>query len=131
MENEKFELWCLVELFGHNKIAGLVTDQTIGGSTFIRVDVPEIGGEQAFTRLFHPNAIYALNPMKEKTCIAYAERLRTKPIDVWDMQEMVAKAVEKKMNELPESEYSEDYCTSCHAQFPMECVCKSELDEND
>jgi hypothetical protein len=35
MDNEKFDHWCIVELFGHQKIAGMLTDdlpQLAGGS---------------------------------------------------------------------------------------------------
>jgi hypothetical protein len=28
--NEKFDLWCIVELFGHNRIAGRCTDNSVG-----------------------------------------------------------------------------------------------------
>ena len=35
-----FEQTCIVELMGHNMIAGKVTEQTIGGQGFVRVDVP-------------------------------------------------------------------------------------------
>ena len=37
---DKFDHWCIVELFGHNQIAGKVTEQAIGGQSFVRVDVP-------------------------------------------------------------------------------------------
>lgn len=37
---EKFEHWCVVEIFGHTRIAGFVTEQTIGGQSFVRVGVP-------------------------------------------------------------------------------------------
>lgn len=102
MITEKFELWCLVELFGHNKIAGLVTEQTIGGSSFIRVDVPAVGETQPFTRFFNGTAIYALNPMEEDTCKAIAERLQAKPIDSWDMSQIIQRAVDSRLAALPE-----------------------------
>jgi hypothetical protein len=37
-----FDQWCIVELFGHTKIAGKVSEAQIGGQSFIRVDVPQI-----------------------------------------------------------------------------------------
>jgi hypothetical protein len=48
---EKFEQYCILELFGHNKIAGLVTEQSLGGTNFIRVDVPMTSSQPGFTRL--------------------------------------------------------------------------------
>ncbi len=48
-EAEQFESWAIVELFGHQKIAGKLTEQTIGGCHFIRVDVPAFEDSPAFT----------------------------------------------------------------------------------
>lgn len=59
MEN-KLELHAVVELFGHQKMAGKVTEQSIGPSTFVRIDVPETNHQPAFTRLLNPSAIYAI-----------------------------------------------------------------------
>lgn len=41
--SEKFEQWAIVDLFGHTRIAGKVSEQVIGGCSFVRVDVPERG----------------------------------------------------------------------------------------
>lgn len=60
---EKFEAWAIVELFGHQRVAGRLSEQAIGGETFIRVDVPHGDGE--YTRLFGKGAIYAINLCSE------------------------------------------------------------------
>jgi len=91
MATEKFELWCLVELFGHQKIAGLCTEQNIAGTNMLRVDVPETDKQPAFTRFFGSSAIYAINPIDEQTCRFYAQNLQVKPIDSWDIQALVKK----------------------------------------
>jgi hypothetical protein len=36
------EQWAIVEIFGHQRIAGRLTEQTIGGCSFVRVDVPAL-----------------------------------------------------------------------------------------
>lgn len=40
-----FEEWMLVEQLGHKRIAGLVTEQTIAGFDYLRIDIPEVPAE--------------------------------------------------------------------------------------
>jgi len=81
----KFEAWCIVELFGHAKIAGLCTEAPLAGGSFLRVDVPETTNAPSFTRMLGSAAIYAINPVDEKTARYMAERIQAKPIDAWDI----------------------------------------------
>jgi hypothetical protein len=88
---QKLELWAIVELFGHQKMAGLVTEQSIGVATFLRVDVPATTKQPGFTRLLNPSAIYAINPVTEEVVKIKAEQFQTKPIDSWDINDVIAK----------------------------------------
>lgn len=88
---EKFDLWCLVELFGHTKIYGRVTEQNIAGANMLRVDVPETPSQPAFTRFFGSAAIYSINPLDEKTCRFMAEKLEARPIESWNISEVAKK----------------------------------------
>lgn len=88
---ERFDLWCIVELFGHAKIAGRCTEQNIAGTNMLRVDVPETKTQPAFTRFFGSSAIYAINPVDELTAKHYAENLQLKPIESWNIQEVIKK----------------------------------------
>lgn len=81
--NEKLETWAMVELFGHQKIAGKVTEQVIAGGTFLRVDVPAIDGAQEFTRFYGASAIYALTPTTEEIARRAVSMLQVKPISVY------------------------------------------------
>lgn len=105
MEN-KFELTAIVELFGHSRIAGHVTEQNIGGASFVRVDVPETKNEPKFTRLFNPAAIYAINPVSEETMLIMVEKIESKPIDSWDVREFTNKLIALKQSK--ESIYGDD-----------------------
>lgn len=91
--NEKLELFAVVELFGHQKIAGKVTEQSIGPATFVRVDVPESEKQPGFTRLLNPSAIYAINPVTEEVMKYMAGRFEAKPIESWDIQKMYEKVL--------------------------------------
>lgn len=88
MKTETFESWCIVELFGHQRIAGLVTEQTIGGSSFVRVDVPANGDTPAYTRLFGNGAIYAINPVSEPIARAAAANYRAVPVSPYEIPEL-------------------------------------------
>lgn len=96
MQSEKFELHAIVELFGHQKMAGKVCEETIGGATMIRIDVPETKLQPKFTRFMHINAIYAINPVTEEVATAMANRINTKPIDVWDAREVLRRVDEQQ-----------------------------------
>lgn len=89
---EKFDVWALIELFGHSRISGRVTERNLGGAAFLQVDVPETAKNPAFTRILNPSAIYAINPIDEQTARNYASRLDAAPIKSWDVQEFMEKA---------------------------------------
>ncbi|PTB23476.1 hypothetical protein C9I56_38985 [Paraburkholderia caribensis] len=103
MEHEKFEQWAIVELFGHQRIAGRISEQTIGGCSFVRVDVPAceaIGTmpeTQAFTKLYGQGAIYAVTFVDEDAARVSASHLRIQPIDEWTLRQAL------KLNTTPES----------------------------
>jgi hypothetical protein len=74
MEEHKqtVDFWAIVELMGHQRIAGHVTEQQIGGTNMIRVDVPAVGKLSAFTKFFGAAAIYAITPCDQATATAAA-----------------------------------------------------------
>lgn len=86
---ERFETWAVVEIFGHQTYVGKVTEQTIGGCSFVRVDVPELTKSEhypcrpAFTKIFGQGAIYSITPMEEATARGLADGLRAVPITVY------------------------------------------------
>jgi hypothetical protein len=83
MENEKFETWAIVELFGHNRYIGKVTEQIIGGCSFIRLDVPKVGKQAAFTKLYSNGAIYCITPINEKFAKEYLKTTNPEPINIY------------------------------------------------
>lgn len=94
-ENQKFNAWCLIELFGHQVIVGKVSEQSIGGETFIRVDVPKTDKVEAYTKLYGKGAIYCLTPVSEEAASHLIERHNNKPITVF---------APKLLQEIPEQE---------------------------
>lgn len=96
MNDEKFEQWAIVELFGHQRIAGRVTEQVIGGCAFVRVDVLECAATdtapatQAFTKLYGQGAIYAMSFVDEAAARMVARQIRAQPIDTYSLRRALA-----------------------------------------
>lgn len=82
-EQQSYEGWAIVELFGRNMIAGHVSEQQIGGASFVRVDVPATAAQPAFTKFFGAQAIYGITPTTEEIARAAAARLHTRPVECW------------------------------------------------
>lgn len=60
----EYEGWAILELMGHRKIAGRVSEVTVAGTQLIRVDVP--GAEETVvTQYYGGSAIYCMTPCDE------------------------------------------------------------------
>jgi len=82
------DCWAIVELFGHQKIAGKVTEQTIAGTAMLRIDVPAIEDEPAqaaYTRFFGHGAIYSINPTTEQIARGMANSIRAVPVSRYEL----------------------------------------------
>lgn len=86
--SERFEGWCVVEVFGHNVFAGFVSERTIGGAALIQVDVPEVDeSHPAFTKLFGAAAIYSITPTTEAHAREAAAQIRVRPVTLYILPE--------------------------------------------
>lgn len=78
-----FDQWCILELFGRQVIAGRVTEQVIGGCSFIRIDVPASDDQPSFTRFYGQGAIYAMTPVNEEAARIALRRFKPQPVNVY------------------------------------------------
>jgi hypothetical protein len=82
-EYEKFDCWAVVEVMGHLRYAGRVTEHAIGGCAFVRVDVPAVGDRLPFTKLLGQGSIFAITPCSEEAARAVALQSYDKPITIY------------------------------------------------
>jgi hypothetical protein len=75
-----FDSWAVVELMGHVKWAGKVSEEVVFGTPMVRIDVPETSRQPAFTKFYGANSIYCLTPTTEEVAKRVAETIYGTPI---------------------------------------------------
>lgn len=90
---EKFDEWAVVEIMGHKRFAGKVTEQAVGGASFVRIDVPEMTlptGDllPAFTKLFGAASIYCISPCTEETARLFAASIRAEGFSRYEVPKL-------------------------------------------
>ena len=77
--------WGIVEIMGHNRFAGMISERSVFGTVMCQVDVPEMPeyvdeyertrpSQPGYTKLFGGSSIYAITPTDEATAKAAARR---------------------------------------------------------
>lgn len=84
-EAKVFEGWAILELMGHRRLAGKISEVEIAGQGFLRLEIPANDEESlaGATQFYSPAAVYALTPTTEE--IARAVRSRPAPVQRWEL----------------------------------------------
>lgn len=86
MPDEKaFEGWAILELMGHRQLAGFLSEESVGGASFIRIDVPSAGPDGDATQYYSPQAVYCITPTTEDMARAVAARSFPQPVSRWEL----------------------------------------------
>ncbi len=76
------DLWAIVEVMGHSRYAGRVSEYTGLGVPLVRVEVPETEEEPAFEKLLGAASIFRVTPCTEDVARRAAESLRVRPLSM-------------------------------------------------
>jgi hypothetical protein len=109
------DCWAIVEMFGHQRVAGRVKTENFGAACLLRIDVPEVEKQTsgaydydtgkyapgqrvrvaAFTKYLGLGAIYALNPVTEELARAAAADIGVEPVRAFGLESVqrLAKAL--------------------------------------
>lgn len=86
--------WAILELFGHTKLAGHVSEYQFGGTSFVRVDVPETKTQPSFSKILNNGAIYAITPVDEQLSRLQAENIAARPLESYELSRMLEKKLQ-------------------------------------
>ena len=88
---EPFEQWAILEVMGHRRLAGKVSEAKFPAG-YIRIDVPAVGEEPAFTSFYNRDSVFALHPTSEEAARAVANQCRGEPIQRYEVRELIEAA---------------------------------------
>lgn len=91
MADATFEGWAILELMGHRRLGGHVSEATIAGSSFIRIDVPAPDGQKPATQFYSPSAVYAITPTTEQMARQVAAMAQPRPVERWELPQLPGK----------------------------------------
>jgi hypothetical protein len=83
--SDNFGHWAIVELMGHRKLAGHVTEQEIAGSSFLRLDIHS-ENHPVVTQYYSPGAVYCITPTTEEIARKMGERSRPQPVTRYELE---------------------------------------------
>jgi len=97
-EPTTFEQWAILELMGHVKLAGLVTEEEHFGAKLGRIDIPN--GDGFTTQYFTGGSIYRLTPTTEEIARA---------VNRWELPAPAAHAATDFHEDVePDNDYDEE-----------------------
>lgn len=91
--SEPFEGWAVLELMGHRRIAGKLTEQTGGCfAGLLRIDIPGPGPGEAIvaTQFYSSAAVYCITPTTEEIARAVAAKSQPEPVHEWELPKKLA-----------------------------------------
>jgi hypothetical protein len=92
------ETWAVVELMGHVRIAGRVTEEEKFGGKLGRLDIPtEDGG--FVTQYFGASSVYRLTIVSEEAARAVATNSRVEPVHSWELPKQLVAAREPQQHD--------------------------------
>ena len=82
-----FDEWAILELMGHRRLAGKITDAVIGGGSFLRIDVPG-DDEKWITQYYSPQSVYCITPTTEEIARIVAKQNQPEPVYRWELPQI-------------------------------------------
>lgn len=134
---EKFDCYAIIEVMGHKKFAGRVTEGPFG---LVQIDVPEVtlsSGQllPPFSKMLGAHAIYAMTPCTEETARAFARDFRSQAFHSYELPALPAPKPAPERD--PEWDAEDDdphtnFCEDCGvAMDSMDVYCEECQEERD
>jgi len=86
--NQETESWAILELMGHVRLAGRVSEVERFGSKLGRIDIPNEDG--FITQFFGGSSVYRITFVTEDVARHTASGIKAQPVQPWDFPKAIA-----------------------------------------
>ena len=81
--------WAVVEIMGHRRYAGIVSEEELFGRQYCRIDAVLPDGIRQVTKWFAPEAVFSVSPCSEEMARGVAARMDFPgPVTEWEISTM-------------------------------------------
>jgi len=105
MSDTNFSGWAIVELMGHVRLAGFVTEEEHFGAKLGRIDIHN--GNTVVTQFFGGGSVYRVTPTTEEIAREIAKHTAA-PVSSWDLRAITQREEEHDESDLCADEDFED-----------------------
>lgn len=81
-------VWAIVELMGHVRLAGRLTEEEKFGAKVGRLDIPQ--GDGYITQFFGGSSIYRITIVTEEVARSVCKQTSPEPVQPWDYPKQIA-----------------------------------------
>jgi hypothetical protein len=92
---ENFDSWAIVELMGHVRMAGRLTEEERFGGKMGRLDVPKDDG--FVTTYFTAGSVYRIVPTTEEIARSVASHNQPRPVSLYELPKPAAKMADDEV----------------------------------
>lgn len=104
--SESFDQWAILELMGHVRLAGRVTEEEHFGAKLGRIDIPN--GDGFATQWFSGGSIYRLTPTTEEIARNVAANNQPQPVHRWELPAPAGRITPEHLEDTEEDDPEEE-----------------------
>lgn len=88
MSGSTLACWAIVDLMGHLRLAGKLTEEERFGAKMGRLEIPQADGSFR-TEWFGGASVYKISAVTEEVARGYAQQNPSPPVSPWDVRAMM------------------------------------------
>lgn len=105
---KQVERWAIVDLFGHTRLAGRVSEVQQYGTSMCRIEVPAVDERPGFTRDVGGAAIFGMTDVNQELAVAFTRAQRTAPVQAYELKMLPAAAEPPDAELIEEDDQADD-----------------------